>query len=668
MNVKNLSARNNVSLVLFCSLSVFLLMFAVIATLLYQFNRHQNLVYRKKPFTNKEVALFLLSSVVFLVLLTQLSLFRTSQDLESNLGVVAESLKQFKHYRLDKESLPNDINYLKIIEIEKEWLRASKTTFDDVYTLKLDEANKKYFIADSETDYNHNGAYDDEREQRTAIGEIYDKEIPELDQAFREKRFVFTNNIYSDKWGTWVSAFAPIYDIDGSFDSIVGVDIVAEKLAGKLILNNLILAFCLVSTFIAHLLYRTNKLSNEYLQYNLKQNIQLTEQNLKQQKSFLAVMSHEIRTPLNSIIGAINLVDQAKLSFSDAENLKIAKQSSHILADIIGDILDYSKIESGKIALDKVEIKLTNVMSDIENLFKVQMRTKGLDFRVDVDSKLLNSYFGADETRFRQILINFISNAYKFTATGHIHVHVKALKTEQFQTLLEFRISDTGIGMSLENEKRLFQSFQQADSTITRKFGGTGLGLVICKNLIELMGGRILYDTRPGVGTTFVFTLIFENIAKADNHYVIEKLNQHFQFTKYSELKILVVDDVQINQIILSKTLQKIGFSSDVASNGQEAIEKHLSENYDIIFMDCQMPILDGIQATKDIRYNEKVLNVYKSVAIIALTANASVEDKNTCLNAGMNQFLAKPFSYEQIEKVLQIVIEQTEKDLEKAA
>lgn len=656
------------SLVLFCSLSVFLLMFAVIATLVYQFNRHQNLVYRKKPFTNKEIVLFFVSSAVFLVLLTELSLYRTSQDLESNLGVVAESLKQFKHYRLGKESLPNDMNYLKIIEIEKEWLRASKTTFDDVYTLKLDEDNKKYFIADSETDYNRNGSYDDEREQRTAIGEIYDKEIPELDQAFREKKFVFTNNIYTDKWGTWISAFGPVYDIDGSFDAIVGVDIVAEKLAGKLILNNLILAFCLVSTFIAHLLYRTNKLSNEYLQYNLQQNIQLNEQNLKQQKSFLAVMSHEIRTPLNSIIGAINLVDQAKLSFSDAENLKIAKQSSHILADIIGDILDYSKIESGKIALDKVEIKLANVMSDIENLFKVQMRTKGLDFKVDVDPKLLNSYFGADETRFRQILINFISNAYKFTATGHIHVQVKPLKTEQFQTLLEFRISDTGIGMSLENEKRLFQSFQQADSTITRKFGGTGLGLVICKNLIELMGGRIVYDTRPGVGTTFVFTLIFENIAEADNHSVIEKLNQHFQFTKYSELKILVVDDVQINQIILSKTLQKIGFSSDVASNGQEAIEKHLSENYDIIFMDCQMPILDGIQATKDIRYNEKVLNVYKPVLIIALTANASVEDKNTCLNAGMNQFLAKPFSYEQIEKVLQIVIEQTEKDLERAA
>lgn len=643
-------------------------MFAVTLFLVYRFNRYQNLVYKKKPFSRNEVVLFLVSSGLLLVLLTQLSLDKKAQDLESNLGVVAESLKQFKHYQLNKESLANDVNYLKIIEIEKEWLRASKSTFDDVYTLKLDENNNKYFVADSETDYDSNGTYDDEREERTAIGEIYDKEIPELSQAFRESKFVFTNNIYTDKWGTWVSAFAPVFDVDGKFDAIVGVDIVAEKLIVKLIFNNLILAFCLVSTFIAHLLYRTNKLSNEYLQYNLQQNIKLNEQNLKQQKSFLAVMSHEIRTPLNSIIGAINLVDQAKLSFSDAENLKIAKQSSHILADIIGDILDYSKIESGKISLDKVEIKLANVMSDIENLFKVQMRTKGLDFKVDLDSKLLNSYFGADETRFRQILINFISNAYKFTASGHVHIKVKPLKTEQFQTLLEFRISDTGIGMSLENEKRLFQSFQQADSTITRKFGGTGLGLVICKNLIELMGGRIVYDTRLGIGTTFVFTLIFENIAKAENHLVTEKLNQHFQFAKYSELKILVVDDVQINQIILSKTLQKIGFSADVASNGQEAIEKHLSENYDIIFMDCQMPVLDGIQATKDIRYNEKVLNVYKPVAIIALTANASVEDKNTCLSAGMNQFLAKPFSYEQIEKVLQIVIEQTERDLEKAA
>jgi signal transduction histidine kinase/ActR/RegA family two-component response regulator len=657
-----------VSLVLFASISVFLLMATVVGILVYQFNRFQNLVYRKKPFTSKEISLFLLSSFIFTVLLTHLSLYRTSKDLESNLGVVAESLKQFRHYRLDKESLPNDINYLKIIEIQKEWLKASKTTFDDVYTLKLDDKNQKYFIADSETDYNHNGIYDDDREQRTAIGEVYDKIIPELELAFEEKKFVFTNNIYSDKWGTWVSAFAPVYDIDGSFDAIVGVDIVAEKLAGQLILNNLILAFCLISTFVAHLLYRTNKLSNEYLQYNLEQNMKLTEKNLQEQKSFLAVMSHEIRTPLNSIIGAINLVDAEKLSHSDAENLKIAKQSSHILADIIGDILDYSKIESGKIALDKVEIKLVNVISDIENLFKVQMRNKGLDFKVEVDPKLSNSYFGVDETRLRQILINFISNAYKFTAKGKIHIFVKPLKTEQFQTLLEFRIADTGIGMSLDNEKRLFQSFQQADSTITRKFGGTGLGLVICKNLIELMGGRIVYNTKVGAGTTFVFTLLFENIAKVESLTVINKVHQHFQFAKYSELKILVVDDVQINQIILSKTLKKIGFSADIASNGQEAIEKHQSENYDIIFMDCQMPVLDGIQATRDIRYNEKVLNTFKPVSIIALTANASVEDKTTCLTAGMNQFVAKPFSYEQIEKVLQIVIEQTEKDLEKVA
>ena len=436
----------------------------------------------------------------------------------------------------------------------------------------------------------------------------------------------------------------------------------------QLILYNLILAFCLVSTFVAHLLYRTNKLSNEYLQYNLEQNMKLTEKNLHEQKSFLAVMSHEIRTPLNSIIGAINLVDAEKLSLSDAENLRIAKQSSHILADIIGDILDYSKIESGKIALDKVEIKLVNVISDIENLFKVQMRNKGIDFKVEVDRKLANSYFGIDETRFRQILINFISNAYKFTAKGQIHIFVKPLKAEQFQTLLEFRIADTGIGMSLENEKRLFQSFQQADSTITRKFGGTGLGLVICKNLIELMGGRIVYNTKVGVGTTFVFTLLFENIAKVESLTVVDKVNQHFQFAKYSELKILVVDDVQINQIILSKTLKKIGFSADIASNGQEAIVKHQSENYDIIFMDCQMPVLDGIQATRDIRHNEKVMRTFKPVSIIALTANASVEDKTTCITAGMNQFVAKPFSYEQIEKVLQIVIEQTEKDLEKAA
>jgi CheY-like chemotaxis protein len=321
-----------------------------------------------------------------------------------------------------------------------------------------------------------------------------------------------------------------------------------------------------------------------------------------------------------------------------------------------------------KLPLDKVEIKLVNVISDIENLFKVQMRNKGLDFKIEVDPKLSNSYFGVDETRFRQILINFISNAYKFTAKGKIHIFVKPLKTEQFQTLLEFRIADTGIGMSLDNEKRLFQSFQQADSTITRKFGGTGLGLVICKNLIELMGGRIVYNTKVGVGTTFVFTLLFENIAKVESLTVVNKVNQHFQFAKYSELKILVVDDVQINQIILSKTLKKIGFLADIASNGQEAIEKHQSENYDIIFMDCQMPVLDGIQATRDIRHNEKVLNTFKPVSIIALTANASVEDKTTCLTAGMNQFVAKPFSYEQIEKALQIVIEQTEKDLERVA
>ncbi len=623
-------------------------------------NNHNN----HKPLSYTQIFIFLSTALCSIYYLTYANLKNETDLLKSRLTIMSDSMSTLKHYRIDSESMENDVNYLKIIDTEKKWLLASENFFDDIYTMRRGSDKSIAFVVDSETDYDRNGQFDTVRESRTKIGEIYDKELVALTQAFDEQKFTYTENIYTDKWGTWISAFYPLYDLDNKFDGIIGADIAVEKVIGRFIFYNFLVALGFMAIYLAILFVIKNQNSNLLLNINLKNNLKESEENLKYQQQFLAVMSHEIRTPLNAIIGSIQLIDVSMLSIDDQDNLLNAKQSSHLLAEIIGDVLDYSKIQSNKIILDKTEVNLESTFHSIKHLFGQQMKSKGLQFEIEIQPELKNSYFGIDDVRLRQILMNFISNSYKFTNAGCIKVYVSAVKTENFLTVLEFRISDTGIGISLDDQKKLFQAFQQADSTITRKFGGTGLGLVIAKNLIEQMGGQIHFDSQQNKGTTIVFTIVADNISQKMSDTLATQNAQKFIFKTYSELKILVADDVLINQIVLQKTLNKIGFHADLVSTGLAAIEKHESENYDIIFMDCQMPEMDGLEATKLIRIAENNKQQKNKVSIIALTANASSAAKKSCLAAGMDQFLSKPFSLSQIENVLQFAIQQTENNV----
>lgn len=249
------------------------------------------------------------------------------------------------------------------------------------------------------------------------------------------------------------------------------------------------------------------------------------------------------------------------------------------------------------------------------------------------------------------MLINFISNSFKFTTNGFVKLQIRPLKKDFEKTIIEFRISDSGIGFSLEQEKKLFTAFQQADNTITRQYGGTGLGLVICKNLIEMMGGQLNFRSQQAYGTEFVFTVVSENIQK--NQMPVNDNKIEFQKLSNTKLKVLVADDVQMNQIVLSKTLSKIGYESIVVSNGLEAIERHEEMHFDLIFMDCQMPLLDGLQATRDIRRNENDEKCF----IVALTGNATSQDRHDCMAAGMDYFISKPFTLTEIEKVIQMAL-----------
>ena len=575
---------------------------------------------------------------------------KTFQDLD----YIAEILKNNSHSEITKESDDQSENYLNLINLEKKWTLKEGGFYTDIYTIRKNSLGQNILIVDSETDYNHDNVYEGDREQRTKIGEVYDKELPALEKVFSLHQPAFDDAIYTDKWGTFISGFYPIFDKKGNFDGVVGVDFDAEKLILEVLFTNFIFCFVVISFYISWLSFLYNQYSSNLYYKSLESSLAKNEENLKFQKQFIATISHELRTPLNGISGAVNLVEFEKLSKNDRENFEIVRHSSKVLSDIIGDVLDISKIESGNMSLDKTKVSLIEMLTSVRIMFTRQMIQKGIRFEIEIADEINDYLFFLDEVRLRQVVVNFISNAYKFTSFGSIKLSANIISKSEDSAILQFRIVDTGIGFSLEQERRLFKAFHQADNTITRKYGGTGLGLVICKNLITMMNGELFFKSVPGRGTEFVFTVLAGFIKTARQTPVsitnqIEKIN-------LSDLKILVADDVVINQVVLSKTLSKLGYNCELAANGIEVLERHETLDFDLIFMDCQMPLMDGLKATEEIRDVEKNKNSLKpSTFIVAVTGNATDEDRRLCQLAGMNYFLPKPFMTADIEKVIQM-------------
>ena len=358
-------------------------------------------------------------------------------------------------------------------------------------------------------------------------------------------------------------------------------------------------------------------------------------------------MSHEIRTPMNIILGFMNVVlEHDQLDEEDKNHIDTAHTAAHNLLAIIDDILDVTKNESGKLSLEMIPFDLKQMLEESANLLSFKAEEKGLEFRLKYDSRL-TSYFKGDPHRINQVLLNLSGNAIKFTDQGHVQVDVSQF--ENTEKLL-FSISDTGIGMSKQEQATIFDSFTQADTSITRNFGGTGLGTTISRQLVNAMGGDIWVKSNPGDGTTFNFTLPLAFVRKSE--IPTDKVDQDLDNTLTKSLNILLAEDTAPNAMLMNVVMKKKGHRLTIVEDGKKALESVISGDFDIVFMDVQMPVLDGLSATRRIRELEDKRKA--DIPIIAMTASALIEDRQACLDAGMNEVQTKPINFESLFLLLE--------------
>jgi CheY-like chemotaxis protein/nitrogen-specific signal transduction histidine kinase len=359
---------------------------------------------------------------------------------------------------------------------------------------------------------------------------------------------------------------------------------------------------------------------------------------------FLATISHEIRTPMNGILGATELLLRMNLTPAQHKFAETAFRSSSALLAIINDILDLSRIEAGKLAVDPVPFDLRDLLKEVVDLMEAGARDKSLQLTWEVPESL-NTRLAGDALRLRQILLNLVGNAVKFTHHGSVTVRVVVLSEHEAAVRLRLEVVDTGIGIPAARLAQIFDRFTQVDASTTRRYGGSGLGLAIVKELVHLMKGEVGVLSRPGEGSTFWFSLDLARSPQAVPAPVLATgpagVAGH----------VLLAEDNDVNQLILQSMLRGIGCTVDVAHNGTAACQAARSRRYDLIFMDCHMPDMDGFEATRRIR--EQELQSGRRTPIVALTAAASAADRHSCIAAGMDDFLSKPVELGQLSATL---------------
>lgn len=400
----------------------------------------------------------------------------------------------------------------------------------------------------------------------------------------------------------------------------------------------LILITVAVATLISDIMERA-ELQKELLSLKEK-----AESASRMKSQFLANMSHEIRTPLNGIHGMVELLVKTPLSQEQSDFLSTLKDSSISLLAIINDVLDFSKIESGHIELETAPFQIQQIVDACTKVLRYSAAHKSLNLVTDLDKKIPPCVLG-DGLRLRQILINLIGNAVKFSENGQVQIRVQVANEELSRVRLRFEIQDSGVGFDEDTKERLFKVFSQADETTTRKYGGTGLGLAICKQLVEVMGGEIGAESTPGHGAKFWFELPFDvssvRLKLADKQEIPEV------FSGPDAPRVLVVEDHLVNQKVVSSLLTKMGCRFEVASHGLEALEILKHKKFDLVLMDCHMPVLDGYETARRIRNGTDVLQ--KDIFIVAATANVTTGEKEKCLESGMDDYISKPMSFNDL-------------------
>ena len=383
------------------------------------------------------------------------------------------------------------------------------------------------------------------------------------------------------------------------------------------------------------------------------------ESAVKTKSTFLANMSHEIRTPLNGILGIVKLLLVDAKDKAQAEYLNLIQSSGLTLLELLNDILDFSKLEADKFEVEAQDFSLHKSINEVISLLSPKASEKGIDVKLDLTS--VPDWIRSDNVKIKQILSNLLSNAIKFTENGSVFLYGMGKNIKGNKFLIHISVKDSGIGIPDSLKDKLFQSFSQVDASTTRKFGGTGLGLAISKGLCEALGGDITLNSKLGEGSTFMFFIIAEeakSTPQQTNESPIKNLNDNLGATY--PLSILIAEDNKTNQIVTLGFLKKFGYKADLAENGNEVLQKISDKKYDLILMDCQMPVLDGYETTKKVRALEDKNHRTK---IIALTANTSKEEIDHCFKCGMDSYLGKPISVVEFSNCLQKIAEEKYKN-----
>lgn len=373
---------------------------------------------------------------------------------------------------------------------------------------------------------------------------------------------------------------------------------------------------------------------------------------VKAKQQFLSNMSHEIRTPMNAIIGFTKVLLKTNLTDKQKEYLQAIKLSGDALIVLINDILDLAKVDSGKMTFEQIPFKMARSISAMLQLFQTKIQEKNLKLEKEYDKRIPKVLLG-DPVRLNQIILNLVSNAVKFTTKGKITVSVKLLEENEKEASIEFAVKDTGIGIPESKIERIFENFQQASSGTSRLYGGTGLGLAIVKQLVDAQSGTIQVSSKENEGSTFSFVLKFQK-TNAETEFESETIEPD---TEISDIKVLVAEDIALNQLLMRTLLEDFGFECDIADNGNIAVEKLQTQKYDVILMDLQMPEMNGFEATDFIRNELK-----SDIPIIALTADVTTVDLAKCKAVGMNDYIAKPVDEKLLYRKIIRIVKKTSK------
>ncbi len=451
------------------------------------------------------------------------------------------------------------------------------------------------------------------------------------DRVIRHKAPVsYENKNYNRKGiGYWtITTLTPVLDQDGEVERIIAID--SDITLRKQMEEELLTA----NKIAEHSLMKGNKALTE-LMVAKKQ----LEQSMRVKEEFLANMSHEIRTPMNAIVGFTDLLMKAELPDELLQYINAIKVSGENLLVIINDILDFSKIEKGKIVFEQIDIHLSRIVSTIVELLLPKSVEKEIKLSTQIDKRIPDNLIG-DPTRLSQVLLNLVGNAIKFTERGEVIVNIELLSKQEDDVELRFCVTDTGIGIPKEKLATIFEGFTQATNATTRKYGGTGLGLTIVKQLVELQGGSVLVESVEGHGSTFSFQLKFKEKTGSASDYQQDVLKEEPPLVE--GLHVLLVEDNYLNQLLAKKVLSDWNWNVEVADNGLMAIDKADKQDFDVILMDIQLPEMDGYEATRYIRKNFPPHKA--SIPIIAMTAHAISGESDKCRQAGMNEYISKPF------------------------